>query len=301
MQISQRAFDFTVAQEVTSRAYYIKHYQNPEWPGLSSGPTIGIGYDLGQANRAKIQKDWNGLVPDAMLAAMLSCSGLTGSAGKAKTAAVKKKIAIPWEAAIQVFAERDVPEWVAGVIRYIPAAVHLPPTCLGVLFDLAYNRGHSWNNAGERYKEMRAIKAHVQAGRLASVPAEIKNMKRLWDGSGGTKTEGLLKRCDGRIELWNYGLKNEAAPNAVATQPAPTSVLSNTTVPPQGAPTRAKPPVTTPTQNTVTASLGAGGAIVAKALHDAGVVGLRVAVGIALVAVVGAAFVWYVWHRNRNP
>ena len=296
MKISKRAFDFTVAQEVTSKAYYNKHYQRPEWPGLSSGPTIGIGYDLGQASRAKIQRDWQGLVPDAMLAVMMSCAGATGNRGKEKTKEVKSQIIVPWDAAIHVFAETDVPEWTAGVIKHIPAAAQLPPSCLGVLFDLAYNRGHSWDKSGERYREMRAIKANVQAGRLTAVSDEIKSMKRLWPN-----TRGLLRRCDERIQLWNYGLAQERSGSGL-TEPQtkkPTEVIS--ILPTAPAAGRTKPPAVTKTQTTVAASLAAGGAVVAKGLHDAGMVGSRVAVGVAIAAVAAALLVWYVWFRNRNP
>ena len=303
MKISKKAFDFTVAQEVTSEAYYKRHYQNPEWPGLSSGPTIGIGYDLGQASRAKIQRDWQGLVPDDMLAVMMSCSGATGAAGKVKTKAVKSKISIPWATAIHVFGQIDVPEWTESVLKFIPAASRLPPTCLGMLFDLAYNRGNSWNNGGERYTEMRAIKALVQAGDYAAVPAQIKKMKRLWP-----KTAGLLRRCDERIALWNYGLRNETGPAVVATIKPPAAAATPTApaIPTklgtdEPAPARAKPPATTATQTTTSIAVAAGGAAVAKGLHDAGTIDSQSAVFIVVAALVVAVTVWYIWHRNRNP
>ena len=292
MKISQRAFDFTVAQEVTSKAYYERHYQKPEWPGLSSGPTVGIGYDLGQASRSKIIQDWQGLVPDPMLDVMASCAGHTGKAGKIKTAEVKNKIIVPWSAAMMVFEHRDVPEWVDNVIKFIPAAAKLPPSCLGVLFDLAYNRGNSWSNGGERYAEMRAIKALVQAGNLEAVPAQIKKMKRLWPN-----TAGLLKRCDGRIALWNYGLLNEKAAAVAPAAPNATSVQLKF----EPAPVRVKPPTVTATQTSTAVIMAGGGAAVAKGLHDAGTLGSSSAMAIAIGAAVLAVVVWYVWHRNRNP
>src|SRR6266478_5739219 len=100
MRISQKAFDMTVAEEVSGRDYYMRHYQRPEWPGLSSGVTVGIGYDLGQALRQKISDDWKDLVSPDMLLMMLSCSGITGSSGRQKCADVRSQILIPWDSAM---------------------------------------------------------------------------------------------------------------------------------------------------------------------------------------------------------
>ncbi len=288
-QISKRAFDMCIAHEVTSEAYYRKHYQDPEWPGLSSGVTVGIGYDLGQANRDKIRNDWNGLVSAQMLDVMMDCSGHTGEAGRRKLATVKSRILIPWEKALHVFANRDVPVWTAGVLQYIPEAVNLPPSCLGVLFDLAYNRGHSWNSGGERYREMRAIKSHVRSGNFSLVPGEIRSMKRLWPN-----TAGLLRRCDDRVKLWQYGMNNETAATPTIL---PTAKLDQT-VPTNAGPARTKPAASSKAQNTTAAVIvagGAAGAAKAKESH-----GLATAAGIALTAALVAALVWWLWHRNRN-
>lgn len=289
-QISERAFDLCVTHEVSSEAYYKKHYQRPEWPGLRSGVTVGIGYDLGQAGRDKIRNDWNGLVSAQMLDVMMDCSGHTGSAGKRKLAQVKNKILIPWDKALHVFANRDVPAWTAGVIRYIPEAANLPPSCLGTLFDLAYNRGHSWNNAGERYKEMRAIKQHVRNGNLHLVPGEIKSMKRLWPN-----TKGLLRRCDDRIKLWQYGMNNER-PDTVTKLP---SAKLDAAVPTVAGPARTAPPATTTAQNTTTTAIVVTGGAGAVQAHSSGA-GLATVAGIALAAALVAALVWWLWFRHRN-
>lgn len=295
MQISQRAIDLCIRHEVTSKAYYEKHYQRPEWPGLQSGVTVGIGYDLGQASAQKIKEDWQEHVPADMLFLMMSCSGHTGSAGKAKLAEVRSKILIPWAAAMHVFANRDVPQWTAGVLKKVPNSNRLSPTCLGVLFDLAYNRGHSWSMAGERYKEMRGIKAAVQSGQLGLVPGHIREMKRLWPN-----TKGLLRRCDDRAELWLWALRNETR-DSPAVIVAPTPPAPAPDVPQNAGPARSKPPATTAAQNTTAVVIAAGGAGAAKQAHDTGLAGGATAIGIALAAALVAAVVWYVWFRNRNP
>lgn len=201
MQISQSAFDLIVAEEVTSKAYYEKHYTRPEWPGGQSGVTVGIGYDLGYATVAKIRGDWAKHVPVEMLAIMCSCAGARGALAKQLLASVKPNIVIPWAAAIDVFANRDVPNWTAEVIKRIPKAASLPPTCLGVIVGLAYNRGASFDLPGDRYSEMRAIKFHIQNGMLREVPADLRTMKRLWPG-----VRGLRDRREHEAALWEKAL-----------------------------------------------------------------------------------------------
>jgi hypothetical protein len=57
IRIFDKAFDLTVSEEVASKAHYEAKLRNPEWPGGASGVTVGIGYDLGQTDRAKIDKE----------------------------------------------------------------------------------------------------------------------------------------------------------------------------------------------------------------------------------------------------
>src|SRR3974390_2192973 len=109
-QVSQASIDLCERCEVSSKQYYQQHYQQPEWPGEQSGITIGIGYDLGQASKQKIQADWHGRVPDAMLAVMAYCSGSTGTNARALLPQVRDKISVSWDVAQAVFLERDVPE-----------------------------------------------------------------------------------------------------------------------------------------------------------------------------------------------
>lgn len=294
MKISQKAFDMTVAEEVTSQAYYTRWYERPEWPGLSSGVTVGIGYDLGQASRDKIRSDWAKLVDADMLMVMMSCTGITGQPAKAKCAEVKNKIRIPWASALDVFANRDVPQWTADVIRKVPGADKLSGSCLGVLFDIAYNRGNAWDMTDDRHREMRAIKHDVMTGRLDLVPGEIKSMKRLWPD-----TAGLLNRCDHRIALWKVGLLEKGdsgAPNLPQTPATP-----DPTVPLDAGPARTKPPATTTTQNTTAGTIVVAGGAAAQQAHAHGLIGTQGLIFCGFLAVLAAVTVWVTWYRNRNP
>lgn len=203
--ISQRAIDLIVSCEVSSRATYEKYYRHPEWPGGASGVTIGIGYDLGYASLAKCHGDWQGRVSDDMLRVMDRCLGVHGEAAHKLLPLVRPAIEIPWNVAMAVFLERDVPQWTAAVEAAIPGADKLSPDCLGALVSLAYNRGASFNAADDRYSEMRAIKAHVVSGNLPAVADDIRAMKRLWPS-----VHGLQVRRDAEAALWEAGLKASA-------------------------------------------------------------------------------------------
>lgn len=225
MRSSKAAFDLIVSQEVTSKAVYERKYRRPEWPGEQSGPTVGIGYDLGQTAAATIKADWSGRVPAAMLDAMVACSGHKGDAGRKKTLAVKNKIDIPWDTALAVHEQCVIPRWEAKVAAALPNTDLLSPDCFGALLSLTFNRGPSFSTAGERYKEMRSIKAHMAAKRFEQIPAELRAMKRLWPG-----TLGLLKRRDAEAALFEKGLK------------APVSAPE----PPKAPPSHAPPPTIEP-------------------------------------------------------
>lgn len=215
--ISQKAIDLIVMSEVSSRDYYDKVLHHPEWPGGVSGVTVGIGYDLGYCTVDKLRTDWDGKLPDATISIMERCVGVTGSAAQRLLPSVKSQIDVPWDAAMAVFLQRDIPQWTDTVIKHIPAAQNLSPDSLGALISLAYNRGASFDNQGQRYREMRDIKAHIQAGELSKVPDDFRAMKRLWPNM-----RGLRIRRDAEAQLFQDGLNGKIVP------PQPTQTTSNT-------------------------------------------------------------------------
>jgi GH24 family phage-related lysozyme (muramidase) len=140
---------------------------------------------------------------------MQRCIGVKGESAHALLPQVKSQIVVDWNTAIAVFLERDVPEWTNAVCTAIPGADKLTPDCLGALVSLAYNRGASFNQPGDRYAEMRQIKAHVMARQLTAVAGDIRSMKRLWPN-----VPGLAQRREAEARLWEHGLdpKNASQP-----------------------------------------------------------------------------------------
>ena len=203
MRSSRAAVDLIVANEVTSREVYEKKYQRPEWPGGASGITVGIGYDLGYVTTAEILDDWKSYLTPDVIRAMQRYAGMTGGTAHTALSEARRDISVPWDAAMQVFMKVSLPKFEASTLRAVPGSDKLPAGCFGVLASLTYNRGASYTKAGDRYTEMRNIRAHVASGDWAAVESDIRAMKRLWKNP---PVEGLLRRRDEEADLWKASL-----------------------------------------------------------------------------------------------
>jgi len=202
--ISQETFDDGIGYEVSSREHFEHALWGLTWPGLNSGATCGIGYDLGQASRAQISADWERKVSDDELGVMLSCAGVTGKAARDLTLKLHGAVDIHWEAALEVYADHDLPRYTAMCRAHLPGYDELSPHCKGSLFSLVLNRGASFDLQGARYAEMRDIKAAIKRGDLARVPALLRSMKRIWTDDPAAK--GLLARRENEAQRWEQGL-----------------------------------------------------------------------------------------------
>lgn len=217
-EISQAAVDLIVAEEVSSPAAYEKKYRHPEWPGAQSGVTIGCGYDVGQNSEAQFRNDWQGVIPDAMVDALAETCGITGEAAAPHAQRLRAVVDVPWAAATEVFEKRTCPRYIALTKRYLANWDKLSPDSKGALVSLVFNRGASFNNDGDRYREMRNIKAHMAAGNFDRIPAEFRSMKRIWEGKG---VDGVVRRRDHEADLFERGLHSAPQPVPVEPQPVP--------------------------------------------------------------------------------
>ena len=115
--ISGEAFDLIVEFEVTGELTYTKKYRKPVWPKGHSGVTIGIGYDVGYASKPQLRADWGGSIADAMITALESALGVTGTPANAVAKRLQAKVDVPWASAIDVHREKVLPRWVGLVER----------------------------------------------------------------------------------------------------------------------------------------------------------------------------------------
>jgi hypothetical protein len=201
--VSKRAVDLLIGFEVSSPALYHKRYERPVVPGGESGLTIGVGYDLGYVSKVMCKDDWSPyLTPDQVTALLKVCTKVKAEA-KAARASVSA-IVIPWDVADQQFRVCILPRYVAMTLYRLPNASKLSDDSLGALVSLIYNRGASFTKPGDRYKEMRAIKDHLENEEFDQIPGEIRAMKRIWLGK--PDLAGLLTRRDLEAQLFEIGL-----------------------------------------------------------------------------------------------
>lgn len=212
MRSSRAAVDLIVAHEVSSEALYKKKYQRPEWPGVQSGITVGIGYDLGYNTKDDILKDWSDVLPMEVVREMTKYAQLTKGNAKAVLSQARQHIVVPWEPAMAVFMRTSLPKFEKMVLRACPGSEKLPAGCFGVLASLTYNRGASFSKEGDRYREMRNIRAHVASGQWELVPRELRSMKRLW-----ANVPGLIRRREEEADLWERSLNAAPLPQQDVT------------------------------------------------------------------------------------
>lgn len=209
-QLATNGIAFIAREETGGLDYYNNFTRWPHYPGLSSGITIGVGFDLRYNSERDLRSFWGAHLPKNTI------NELVKDIGKPETeerASQLKKIGIevPFKAAWAVFIERTLPHFYAETENIYPSLSRLPELCRSALVSIVYNRGNSLK--GQRRREMRAIRdILVQADApeihklkqkmiLIDVEDEIISMQRLWSFGSG-----LHKRRQAEANLWRNGL-----------------------------------------------------------------------------------------------
>jgi len=205
--ISRRAIDLIVFFEVSSESVYQSKYRGAIWPRGKSGVTVGIGYDLGYVSEERIDEDWNRYIDSDQLELLKSAAGLRGDSARDVLNSLSK-VDIPFSIAFDQFRYEALPRYTALTESVLPNTSGLSDDSLGALVSLTYNRGPSYSvsesrDKSGRYREMRAIRSHMEFGRLSSIANEIKSMVRLWDVN---EFPGLHKRRQLEASLFEAGL-----------------------------------------------------------------------------------------------
>ena len=193
--------------EVTSEQVYRRKYEKPILPGVSSGITIGIGYDLGYNEPAIVSRDLDGVIPASDIQVLSTVCRLTGAAARPRLDDVRH-ISVPWEAAIEVYRRATVPRFGRSVLATFPNAEELKGHCFGALLSLIYNRGPDLVGKpgdGGRRREMMAIYDLMKERRFADIPAQFRGMKRIWQGD--PNATGVVKRREAEALLFERGAR----------------------------------------------------------------------------------------------
>jgi hypothetical protein len=205
LRVSKKAVDHIVKFETGGQLYYQKMYQRPQWPGYSSGVTIGFGYDLGYMSKDQIQQDWAGVLGAKEMAALMRVQGVTGSEAASLARGIKSEVFIPWETAQMVFERSTLPHWSRlAADAYVLGRGELPPDCNGALIGNAFNRGVKVDPEGRR-RELWLIKEAIRKRNWAAIPPLFEEQRKYWPNTSGPN--GLQTRRSEEAKLWESGLK----------------------------------------------------------------------------------------------
>ena len=205
--LSEKAYKLILDYEVGGgRNYYNRFLSRPSWPGVQSGVTIGVGYDLGYYSKSQFAADWKRLLDPGDYARLERTVGLKRTAAKNAISSVRD-IIIPWAVAEQVFISKSVPVQVANTKRTFPRAIQsggapgkLNADAFGALVSLVFNRGGSLSQSDSR-REMRniheALLGNIPVADLYTyIAQQLSAMKRIWPS-----TQGLQRRRDAEASL----------------------------------------------------------------------------------------------------
>lgn len=152
--VAPAAVALIVRHEIISPAFYTAKLQGFACPGDISGPTIGIGYDLGMQTAARIRADWHAHAAAPRLAAG---SGVRGFGPCRSYRRAHADIRTPLPLAQAVFEDTSLPAYHALSARAFRNGWNgLPPNAQGALVATVYVRGAGMR--GESRAEMRTLR-----------------------------------------------------------------------------------------------------------------------------------------------
>jgi GH24 family phage-related lysozyme (muramidase) len=179
-------YDFEVGG---GREYYNKFLSHFTWPGLHSGPTIGIGVDCAYYQPSELKNIFS-FLPAKHLSLVCGAYRKSGEAGRKYTKILRDAgIEVNWEQSQKIFLNTTWAKFSKLTDRVFPKSDELCDDAYGALVSLVFNRGASLS--GDSRSEMRDIRNLVQDKNYYAIARKIRSMKRLWFGKG---VDGLIDR-----------------------------------------------------------------------------------------------------------
>lgn len=196
--VSPAAVALIVRHEIISEGYYAKALQGFACPGDRSGPTAGIGSDLGVQTRAHIRDVWS-VHPE--VERMTTASGKVGFTPCRSWRTAHKDIRTPLPLAQDVFANKLLPRYYRMAAKaFRKSWDRLPPDAQGGLTATVYVRGASLEDAPGSHmrEEMRVIAYQCDA----DVRCIATQHRRMCPRFAGRKDQaGLCKRLNETADL----------------------------------------------------------------------------------------------------
>lgn len=187
---------FLVRHEVISPAYYSAKLQRASCPGDISGPTIGVGYDLGMQTRPRIATDWQA---HPRVDVLPSGSGVTGFGPCRAWRSAHADVRTPYDLAAQVFESASLPAYTQLTARtFRDGWDRLPVNAQASLVATVYARGAGMT--GRKRGEMRQLRdVCVPAADVDCMAQAYRAMCAVF--AGRADSEGLCNRFRATAEL----------------------------------------------------------------------------------------------------
>jgi GH24 family phage-related lysozyme (muramidase) len=205
-QLSQAAEDLVTDAEVSANSveghkYYDKHYQTATFAGSGSGPTIGIGVDLGMNSSQFTTSCWSPFFSGGIVARFASCHGHTTTALAKRDIADMQDIVVVWSTALQEFNANEVANYYQLTLRTYPGLSQLSKNAQSAVVSLTYNRGSSM--IGDSRVDMRTLRDAVTAGDLQAMANAVRHMiitmEAAWKSEG--IYDGMVNRRNAEARL----------------------------------------------------------------------------------------------------
>lgn len=191
--VSPAAVALIVRHEIVSRPYYDAKLQGFACPGDTSGPTVGIGSDLGVHTPTRIASDWS-IHPHVGTLQLGS-----GQLGFGKCRAYRRAhadVRTPFDMAETVFATKMLPAYYDLAARaFRNGWEQLPPNARGALTATVFVRGAGMRDAkgSNKRAEMRELRdVCVPAGDVQCIARAHRDMCQRYEGR--KDAAGLCKR-----------------------------------------------------------------------------------------------------------
>ncbi len=178
--------EFISKFEISSQKEYEAKLIRPTVPGVSSGITIGVGYDL-KFNDVMELKDYIG--EDKCLRLKDAQLRFIKGESKASVLASIRDIEVPYDVAMKIYEDKTIPKYISMARNWLGAEAYdkLPSGCKTAIVSLVFNRGTS--EEGDSREEFPKIREAIQRGDLASVPGLLRHMnitmEAQWSGNSG--------------------------------------------------------------------------------------------------------------------
>lgn len=181
--IAQYTFDleYSISSKLNLNLNIVRDFEsldtNVYWPGGLSGPTIGVGIDLGHTGKRNIERVFKGIVDTATLRTLLSAAGVHGKAAASWVA--KNNVSITKSVANLAFLRTCQIYWGFAASRFGPEVQNLDPSVKGALLSLLMNYGpySKHLNALERYVKLRDMRGLAVAVRCLQNSNKNKNIR----------------------------------------------------------------------------------------------------------------------------